>query len=86
MSFGERAVEIVQLAAKMPIDDLLRIPFSFPVYPGELFRALARAPLANLGSLAFPRWGGVNGLFGTRITATVRIPERAPPRSGTEYG
>ena len=45
---GERAVEIVQLAAVaiaagMTIDDVLRIPFSFPIYPGVLFRALGSA-------------------------------------------
>ena len=45
---GERAVEIAQLAAiaisaEMRVDELLRIPISFPTYAGILTRAAARA-------------------------------------------
>ncbi len=45
---GERAVEIVQvvaiaMAAAMRVDDLARIPLSFPTYAGILGRAAARA-------------------------------------------
>jgi len=45
---GERAVEIVQvaaiaMAARMRVDDLARIPFSFPTYAGILGRAASRA-------------------------------------------
>jgi dihydrolipoamide dehydrogenase len=45
---GERAVEIVQLvaiamAARMPVDDLARVPLSFPTYAGILVRAADRA-------------------------------------------
>src|SRR5262249_58679817 len=45
---GERAVEITQLAAiaiaaRMRVDDLARIPLSFPTYTGILGRAAAIA-------------------------------------------
>lgn len=45
---GERAVEIVQvaavaIAAGMTVEDLARIPFSFPTYAGVLGRAAYRA-------------------------------------------
>ena len=45
---GERAVEIVQavsiaMAARMRVDDLARIPLSFPTYAGILGRAAYRA-------------------------------------------
>ncbi len=45
---GERAVEIVQvaaiaIAARMRVDDLARIPLSFPTYAGFLGRAAYRA-------------------------------------------
>lgn len=45
---GERAVEIVQvvsiaIAARMRVDDLARIPLSFPTYAGILGRAAYRA-------------------------------------------
>jgi pyruvate/2-oxoglutarate dehydrogenase complex dihydrolipoamide dehydrogenase (E3) component len=45
---GERAVEIVQvvaiaIAAGMPVDDLARVPLSFPTYAGILVRAAYRA-------------------------------------------
>ena len=41
---GERAVEIVQvvaiaMAAGMRVDDLARVPLSFPTYAGMLVRA-----------------------------------------------
>jgi pyruvate/2-oxoglutarate dehydrogenase complex dihydrolipoamide dehydrogenase (E3) component len=45
---GERAVEIVQVAAVaisagMQVNDFLRIPLSFPTYTGVLYRAAAVA-------------------------------------------
>jgi dihydrolipoamide dehydrogenase len=45
---GERAVEIVQvvaiaIAAGMRVDDLARVPLSFPTYAGILVRAAYRA-------------------------------------------
>ena len=45
---GERAVDIVQIAAiviaaGMELQDFLRIPISFPIYAGILFRAAAAA-------------------------------------------
>jgi pyruvate/2-oxoglutarate dehydrogenase complex dihydrolipoamide dehydrogenase (E3) component len=45
---GERAVEIVQVVAiamssGLPVDQLVRIPLSFPTYTGILFRAAYRA-------------------------------------------
>jgi pyruvate/2-oxoglutarate dehydrogenase complex dihydrolipoamide dehydrogenase (E3) component len=45
---GERAVETVQvvavaIAARMRVDDLARVPFSFPTYAGVLGRAAYRA-------------------------------------------
>ena len=45
---GERAVEIVQvvaiaIAARMRVDDLARVPLSFPTYAGILGRAAYRA-------------------------------------------
>ena len=45
---GERAVEIVQaisiaIAARMRVDDLARIPLSFPTYAGILGCAAYRA-------------------------------------------
>ena len=45
---GERAVEIVQvvaiaMAARMRVDDLARVPLSFPTYAGILGRAAYRA-------------------------------------------
>jgi pyruvate/2-oxoglutarate dehydrogenase complex dihydrolipoamide dehydrogenase (E3) component len=45
---GERAVEIVQLAAlamssRMPVEELVRLPLSFPTYTGILVRAAYRA-------------------------------------------
>lgn len=45
---GERAVEIVQVAAiamytRMRVDELVRIPLSFPTYTGILMRAAYRA-------------------------------------------
>jgi pyruvate/2-oxoglutarate dehydrogenase complex dihydrolipoamide dehydrogenase (E3) component len=45
---GERAVEIAQIAAvaiaeEMRVDDLLRIPFSFPTYAGIITRVAAAA-------------------------------------------
>jgi pyruvate/2-oxoglutarate dehydrogenase complex dihydrolipoamide dehydrogenase (E3) component len=45
---GERAVEITQvaaiaIAAKMPVDELARIPLSFPTYAGTLARVAASA-------------------------------------------
>lgn len=45
---GERAVEIVQLAAicmtnGQTVDELLRVPLSFPTYTGILLRAMYRA-------------------------------------------
>lgn len=45
---GDRAVEIIQLAsiviaARMRLNDLLRIPLSFPTYAGLLVRAAAGA-------------------------------------------
>jgi dihydrolipoamide dehydrogenase len=51
---GERAVEIVQLAAiamssRLPVDDLVRIPLSFPTYTGVLVRAAYRA-IEQLGT------------------------------------
>ena len=52
---GERAVEIVQvvaiaMAARMRVDDLARVPLSFPTYAGILGRAAYRAAKQlNLG-------------------------------------
>ena len=45
---GERAVEIVQvaaiaIAAKMRVDDLAHVPLSFPTYAGILLRVAANA-------------------------------------------
>jgi dihydrolipoamide dehydrogenase len=45
---GERAVEIVQLAAmvmssRTPVEELIRLPLSFPTYTGILMRAAYRA-------------------------------------------
>jgi pyruvate/2-oxoglutarate dehydrogenase complex dihydrolipoamide dehydrogenase (E3) component len=45
---GERAVEIVQvvaiaIAAQMKVDDLVRVPLSFPTYAGILLRTAYRA-------------------------------------------
>jgi len=45
---GERTVEIVQVAAiaiagRLPVDDLSKIPLSFPTYTGILMRAAYRA-------------------------------------------
>ena len=45
---GERAVDIVQLAAvamagRMPVDDLAHLALSFPTYAGVLGRAAASA-------------------------------------------
>jgi pyruvate/2-oxoglutarate dehydrogenase complex dihydrolipoamide dehydrogenase (E3) component len=45
---GERAVEMAQIAAiamwgRMPADELVRIPLSFPTYTGVLVRAAYRA-------------------------------------------
>ena len=45
---GERAVEVAQIAAvviaaKMKVDDLARLPLSFPTYAGILGRAAAMA-------------------------------------------
>jgi dihydrolipoamide dehydrogenase len=45
---GERAVEIVQLASicmtnRQTVDELLRVPLSFPTYTGILLRAIYRA-------------------------------------------
>src|SRR5262249_3556129 len=45
---GERAVEIVQIVAiamssGLPVDELVRIPLSFPTYTGILVRAAYRA-------------------------------------------
>jgi len=45
---GERAVEIVQIVAtamtgRMTVDELARIPLSFPTYTGILVRAAFRA-------------------------------------------
>jgi pyruvate/2-oxoglutarate dehydrogenase complex dihydrolipoamide dehydrogenase (E3) component len=45
---GERAVEIVQvvsiaMAGKLRVDELARIPLSFPTYAGILARAAYRA-------------------------------------------
>jgi len=45
---GERAVEIIQLAAiaiaaGMKVDDLARVPLSFPTYAGVLGRVAASA-------------------------------------------
>jgi len=45
---GERAVEITQvaaiaIAADMPVDDLARVPLSFPTYAGILGRVAASA-------------------------------------------
>ena len=55
---GERAVEIVQIVAiamssGMRVDDMVRIPLSFPTYTGILVRAAYRA-LEQLGVEA--RW------------------------------
>ena len=55
---GERAVEIVQLAALsmssgMPVEELVRLPLSFPTYTGILMRAAYRA-VEQLGIQA--RW------------------------------
>jgi hypothetical protein len=54
---GERAVEIVQMAAiaiagRVRIDELALIPISFPTYTDVLFRAasLAAAELEPLGT------------------------------------
>jgi pyruvate/2-oxoglutarate dehydrogenase complex dihydrolipoamide dehydrogenase (E3) component len=61
---GERAVEIVQTAAiamagRMPVDELARLPLSFPTYTGMLGRAaaiacrrLSRHPLEDRATLA----------------------------------
>ena len=48
---GERAVEITQvaaiaIAARMRVDDLARVPLSFPTYAGILARVAARAARA----------------------------------------
>ena len=45
---GERAVEVAQMAAiamagRMTIDDLMRVPLSFPTYANVFGRALAHA-------------------------------------------
>jgi len=45
---GERAVEVVQMAAiamagRIPVDELARIPVSFPTYTDVLFRAISLA-------------------------------------------
>ena len=42
---GERAVDIVQMAAvaiaaRVCVDELVRVPISFPIYAGVLFRAV----------------------------------------------
>jgi pyruvate/2-oxoglutarate dehydrogenase complex dihydrolipoamide dehydrogenase (E3) component len=55
---GERAVEIVQMAAvamssRMPVEALVRLPLSFPTYTGILMRAAYRA-VEQLGIQA--RW------------------------------
>jgi pyruvate/2-oxoglutarate dehydrogenase complex dihydrolipoamide dehydrogenase (E3) component len=55
---GERAVEIVQMAAvamssRMPVEALVRLPLSFPTYTGILMRAAYRA-VEQLGIEA--RW------------------------------
>lgn len=55
---GERAVEIVQLAAlamssRMPVEEFVRLPLSFPTYTGILMRAAYRA-VEQLGLQA--RW------------------------------
>jgi pyruvate/2-oxoglutarate dehydrogenase complex dihydrolipoamide dehydrogenase (E3) component len=55
---GERAVEIVQLAAmvmssRTPVEELIRLPLSFPTYTGILMRAAYRA-VEQLGIQA--RW------------------------------
>lgn len=47
---GERAVEIVQMAAiamagEMRVEELARIPLSFPTYADVLFRAVSRAAI-----------------------------------------
>ena len=58
---GERAVDIVQLAAiamsaRMSVDALARVPLSFPTHAGILGRAAARATRElNLGPAALPQ-------------------------------
>jgi hypothetical protein len=53
---GERAVEIVQLAAKMPIDDLLRIPF-----PSRSIRANCFARSRARRSRTWALWLSLGG-------------------------
>jgi dihydrolipoamide dehydrogenase len=57
---GERAVEIIQIAAvamsaKMLVDKLAEVPLSFPTYAGVLGRVAAKATrMLNLNSTATP--------------------------------
>jgi dihydrolipoamide dehydrogenase len=62
---GERAVEIVQvaaiaIAAKMRLDDLARIPLSFPTYAGILALAAASAARQLNLSLSWQKFHGQN--------------------------
>jgi pyruvate/2-oxoglutarate dehydrogenase complex dihydrolipoamide dehydrogenase (E3) component len=57
---GERAVEITQVAAiaitaQMRVDELARVPLSFPTYAGILARVAASAPAGiERGGVARP--------------------------------
>jgi hypothetical protein len=61
---GERAVELAQLAAtamaaKMPVEELALVPFSFPTYANALGRAaiLAAIELDHTGMWAVDHLG-----------------------------
>ena len=54
---GERAVEITQvaaiaIAAGMRVDDLARVPLSFPTYAGILGRVAAKRRASSIGKAA----------------------------------
>jgi hypothetical protein len=63
---GERAVEIAQIAsiviaAGMRVDELVRVPLSFPTYAGILGRAAANAA----GQLNLVKIAGMISILGT---------------------
>jgi hypothetical protein len=80
---GERAVELAQLAAtamaaKMPVEQLALVPFSFPTYANALGRAaiVAAIELDHTGMWAV----GINTV--TLIIVPLLPADRLPPSAG----